>query len=212
MKLVPHYATHVVATFTFIALLSIFGSGQAAAAPFDFGCGSADDIDTNPATIVGCNVTETGTISDLNVYLNIDDFSATDDPYATDLQLSLVHVASMTTVRLYVGPEIWNPRSMMDATFDDDTGARVPGSGNIIGTFLAADNLSAFNGLELSGAWKLHVLDDWTFPNEGIDLIDWRLQGTHVPEPGTGVLLAVGLALLSNRKPPAAPQGISTAG
>ncbi len=199
MKLHPLHPKFVFASLVF-AILTL-GSGQAMAAPFDLSCGGANDVDTNPATIVGCNIAETGTITDLNVYLNIDDTSA--NPYATDLEITLVHVGSGISVQVYMGPGVAFPTSMMDATFDDSAAGAPPGSGNIVGTFLPDQSLSAFNGLELSGDWELQILDGTTYLNEGIDLVDWRLVGTQVPEPGTGVLLAfglVGLAVLSNKR------------
>ncbi|MCP4036940.1 MAG: PEP-CTERM sorting domain-containing protein [bacterium] len=114
-----------------------------------------------------------------------------------------MHIATGTSVNVYLGPQPQNPTSTMDATFDDSAAGAPPSSGDIIGTFLAADLLAAFNGLELSGQWDLEIIDTTGWANEGIDLVEWRLNGTHVPEPGTGLLLAtglVGLAVLSGRK------------
>jgi hypothetical protein len=177
------------------AILFLTTAGMAAAAPFDVDCGGAANVDTNPATVVACNVVVTGAISDLNVFLNIDD--ATNNPYATDLQISLVHVLSGTTVNVYIGSEVVNPTSVMNATFDDAASAAPPGSGDIIGTFQSAQLLAAFNGLELSGAWQLRILDASAFPNENIDLFSWQLNGTVVPEPGTTVLMALGMMILA---------------
>jgi hypothetical protein len=81
----------------------------------------------------------------------------------------------------------------MDATFDDGAAALAPTSGNVVGTFLPVDALSAFDGLELSGDWtlSLHDLTFWT--DEGLDLVSWGLVGDQVPEPSTALLLAAGL-------------------
>ncbi len=184
-----------------LAAFWLSAASPVAAAPFDINCGGATNVDTNPATIVTCSVGEIGTITDLNVVLNIDE--ATANAYATDLQINLVHLATATSVAVYVGSEVINPQSVMDATFDDAAASAPPGSGDIIGTFLSSGLLSAFNGLSLAGDWNLEILDASAYPNEGIDLIEWRLVGAHVPEPGSAALLAaglLGLAVLSGRK------------
>jgi hypothetical protein len=176
---------------TLAAAVSLASSSATHAAAFDVDCGGATNVDTNTPTVVGCSAAVSGTITDLNVVLNIDDASA--NPYATDLQITLVHVASGTTVNVYVGSEVANPTSIMDATFDDAAAGAPPGSGDIIGTFQAAQLLAAFNGLELSGSWVLQILDASPYPNEGIDLLSWHLNGTIVPEPGPVLLMTLGL-------------------
>lgn len=176
-------------------------AGSSSAAPFDVGCPGATDVDTDPATVVTCNIAVTGTITDLNVTLVIDDLAAAQ--YATDLQIFLVHVATSISVAVFLGSEVINPQSLMDAIFDDSAVAAPPGSGDIIGTYLPAELLSTFNGLELSGAWNLEILDASAYPDEGIDLLEWRLTGSYIPEPGGGLLLALGLfglVVLSGQK------------
>jgi MYXO-CTERM domain-containing protein len=91
----------------------------------------------------------------------------------------------------------------MDATFDDAGIDPLPASGDVIGIFAAVGVLADFNALELSGAWELRVLDTRTWPDEGLDLVEWRFTGSHVPEPGSGTLLGLGLlglAMLSGRR------------
>jgi len=180
-------------------------TGASVAAPFDIDCGGASDVDTNPATIVGCNVAQAGTITDLDVYLEIDDDAGT--PYATDLGIRLIHLATATAVQLYLGPEVFAPASRMAALFDDSAPTAPPGSGDIVGSFSPQEALAAFQGLELSGGWELQILDGSPFTDEGIDLVEWRLVGSQVPEPASGLLLAfglVGLAVLSGHKQPLA--------
>ncbi len=147
-------------------------------------------------TAIGCNVAETGIISDLNVALEIDDLAA--DPYATDLQIVLTYVASGTSVAIYTGTGVFFPRSRMDAIFDDSAAGPAPGSGDILGVVLPAASLASFNGFELSGDWVLEILDISAFPGEGIDLIDWSFSGS-TPEPNTSMLLVAGLLGLSLR-------------
>jgi len=167
------------------------GTAGNASAGFSVNCGGATDVDTATVTAIGCSVAETGLIIDLNVALEVDDLAA--NPYATDLQITLTHVSSATSVSIYLGPGVFGPTSRMDAIFDDSATNPAPGSGDIIGAFFPAGSLSAFNGLEFSGDWMLEILDVSAFPNEGIDLIAWRFTGIYNPEPSTSMLVIFGL-------------------
>ncbi len=189
----------------FAAALWLGATGTAVAAPFDIDCGSATDVDTDPATVVTCNVAQAGTITDLNILLNIDD--TVGNPYATDLDITLIHVATGTSVDVYLGTGVNAPQSIMDATFDDEAAATVPGSGNIIGTFFSAQLLSAFDGLELSGQWDLRITDTTQWTDEGIDLMEWRLEGVVVPEPGLALLL--GFVAVALARPPRLPAAVA---
>lgn len=166
----------------------------AAAVPFNLVCPAQNDVDTDPATVVTCISATSGGIQDLNVQLNIDENPGT--PYVSDLTITLTHVATGTTVTLYVGDQVFNPAGMMDVTLDDAAAAAVPTTGDAIGTFQPTGLLADFNGLDLAGQWDL-TIEDTFFPGEGLDLLSWSLVGQVVPEPGTGVLLAGGLAGLA---------------
>jgi hypothetical protein len=181
--------------FVFVTAITVLFSGTASANSFDIDCGGQDDVDTDPAMIVGCNVATVGLIDDLNVDLHFESFSGGE--YATDLQITLIHLSTGTSAVIYTGPEVLGPNSIMNASFDDSA-QTLPSMliGDIIGVFLPKESLSAFFGHELSGVWNLSILDT-AYPGEGIDLIEWRLRGNQVPELGSGLLLAIGLFGLS---------------
>lgn len=173
-----------------IALLTTLQTESALAVPFDIDCGGQADIDTDPATLVVCSAGPVGAITDLTVVLEIDDPGGF--PYVSDLEIILTDDSTGISVVLYTGAEVWNPESYMDATFDDTAGALAPTSGDVVGTFLPVDALSAFDGVELSGDWTLSLHDSFV-PDEGLDLISWRLVGDRLPEPSTALLISVGL-------------------
>ena len=182
-------------SFMLVTTVTIFFCGTAFADSFDIDCGGQDDVDTDPAMIVACNVGTVGFIDDLNIDLHIENLSGGE--YATDLQITLIHISTGTSAVIYAGPEVLGPNSFMNASFDDSAEA-LPSAltGDVIGIFLPEETLSAFFGHELSGVWNLSILDT-VFPGEGIDLIDWSMRGNHVPELGSGLLLGFGLFALS---------------
>jgi len=175
-----------------IALLASIQTESALAVPFDIGCGGQVDIDTDPPTLAACSVGSLGAINDLTVSLEIDDPAGF--AYVSDLEIILTNDSTGISVVLYLGGQTATPEAYMDATFDDAAAALAPTSGNVIGSYLPVDALSAFDGVQLSGDWtlSLHDLTSWT--NEGLDLISWRLVGDQVPEPATALLLAIGLS------------------
>lgn len=173
-----------------VALLATLQTESALAVPFDIDCGGQADIDTNPATLAVCSAGPVGAINDLTVVLVIDDPGGT--PYVSDLEIILIDDSTGISAILYTGAQVWNPDSYMDATFDDTAGAPAPTSGDVIGTYLPVDALSAFDTAELSGDWTLSLQDTFS-PGEGLDLISWRLVGDYLPEPSTALLVSVGL-------------------
>ncbi|MEW6715754.1 MAG: hypothetical protein AB1306_11810, partial [Nitrospirota bacterium] len=151
-----------------IVVLTV-GTTFAIAASFNIAGPAANDIDTNPATSIMLNVTEDGTITDLNLNINIS------NPYADDVDIFLIH--NGVTVHVYdaIG-DTWS--SFINATFDDEAVLSYPANGTVNGTFRPSpDSLSAFDGLELSGVWELRLLDT-IVPNDDNDLISWSISGT----------------------------------
>ena len=79
-----------------IALLAHLQTESALAVPFNVACGGQADVDTNPATLVGCTVGTLGTINDLTVSLEIDDPAGF--PYVSDLEIILINDATGISV------------------------------------------------------------------------------------------------------------------
>jgi subtilisin-like proprotein convertase family protein len=134
---------------------------------FNVAGSSQNDVDTNPATIINLNVPTTGTITDLNLSINLS------TPYADDIDISLIHGATNVLVYDGVGDTL---ASFINATFDDEAVSNHPVNGTVDGTFKPSNALSAFDGQELSGVWQLS-LQDTIFADDGTDLVSWSIQG-----------------------------------
>lgn len=161
--------------------------GNAFAVSFNYTGPSAVDVDNSyPSTNVFLNVVDTGIITDMNLNLVIS------EPYVDDFFVQLIH--NDIIVRVYSGGQADTAASYINATFDDQASNSYPVNGTVEGVFKPFEFLSAFNGAELSGLWRLRITDRYV-PGDGNDLIAWSISGTTetVPEPSTMLLLGLGL-------------------
>jgi hypothetical protein len=104
-------------TVLLLAALSLVHGGAAHALSFDQDCGGQTDVDTATATLVGCTISQVGTITDLTVVIEIDDPGGA--PYVSDLELILSDDSTGDSVILYTGAQPVTPETRMVATFDD---------------------------------------------------------------------------------------------
>ncbi len=146
----------------------------------------------NPASI-SFNVVQTGSITDLNLNVQIQSLVADEN------SIELTHNAVTVLVR----PIDLVAFGDLNLTFDDE--AAVSYLGQLSGTVTPANPLSAFDGMELSGTWTLRLTNiDFA---EADNLIAWSLIGTTaevaaLPEPATmafGLLSSTALALRRRR-------------
>ena len=134
-------------------------------------------------------VAETGTVSDVNVTINLPHV------YTGDLDLFLTHVASGIQVELSTGNG-GSGDDYTDTTFDDDAADPITsGSAPFTGSWLPEGDLNLFNGEEAAGDWTLNVIDTWTSSDDGT-LVDWTLTievgGTDDDADGDGAVDACG--------------------
>jgi subtilisin-like proprotein convertase family protein len=116
-------------------------------------------------------------VRSLTVYLNIP------HTFADDLDVTLTHMATGTSVVLFtdVGSFANGFLISLNDGFGTDIGTAVAGStdASIVGVFNpeGAALLSAFHGLDASGAWRLTVADD--FPIDTGQILSWGLSITY---------------------------------
>ena len=169
--------------------------------------GPADDVDVfMQTTIAEIETSESGTIADLDLYIDLDSVCC-----GYDMNVALTHVDTGTTATIWTnGNETdFFFGKVLDTTFDDEspnvflnTTLRDTNNFDILPgqTFQAEDLLSIFDGESIFGTWQLSFFDTVQF--EGDDLLGWALiiteeddgGGIIVSEPGTLALLGLGLA------------------
>lgn len=150
-------------------------------------------------------ITESGTITDVNVFI---DFTKCDNPlysngtcggsgysYNSEIVFSLTSpggtVVDLVRSNTYSGS---TPGAQAQVLFDDDAATTVGGSTLLSGTFSPVGLLADFNGEDLLGNWMLSFAD--TVGADPLSLNAWRLDinTSTVPEPASMTLLALGLA------------------
>jgi subtilisin family serine protease/subtilisin-like proprotein convertase family protein len=138
-------------------------------------------------TISTLVVTEHIRISDLNVKVNIT------HGYASDLALTLVAPTGARVVLVY--RRGGNGDGFVGTTFDDEAGRHIAeGIAPFSGSFRPETLLSAFDGLDARGVWRL-VIDDVSVGHAG-RLNSWSLaisgtpiEGPNDPLPGEPAIL-----------------------
>ena len=145
------------------------------------------DMQTTYDTI---NVTAHGTITDLNVFLNLD------HNYVGDFTISIAHGATSVWLMSHDGDSGDNVRNV---SFDDSANTSI--SDGIppydLGPFKPTTHkthnnlLSAFNGQDVYGAWTLNY-QDLALGDSGT-LDNFGVEGTLVPLPPAILLLGSGL-------------------
>jgi len=174
------------------------GSSAAFAVPFSY-----DAIDVperipqdgtagNTYSFIFNTVGATGTIADLNVYVDIE------HTWMADLDIFITNTFTGTEVQLfdqYGG----SGDDLAQVTFDDEAGTHISTVAAPFGpgTFQGTELLSAFDGESLSSVWQLTIVDN-LFGDTGT-LNAWGISGdtadsVSVAEPGTLALLGLGLA------------------
>jgi hypothetical protein len=188
-------------TKIFVASVLTGCAATASAIPFSFAGPGASNVDTDPATDVVLSVLTSGTITDLNVSVNIA------GTHMEDFQLFLMSPLG-TIVNFFAPSNFVHVNAPLIATFDDEGTSSLddllldPSSGLDVIPFNA---LSAFDGENLLGNWTLSILDGF-FPGEGDALISWSISGdvsgdvSSVPEPASLALFGLAVAGLFSTK------------
>lgn len=154
-------------------------------------------------------VGQSGIVEDLNVQL------AAMHTYLEDITVSVESPAG-TVVQLFSHLATGQGAQFRDTIFDDSVIGRIGSPGNFTSPFVgsyqtqyAANVLSAFNGQQALGVWKLHVTDDAAQDTGTVyragDTASWgAVLGTQlqitVPEPATMSVLGLGLLGLIRRR------------
>lgn len=193
--------------FLSILFLSVVIGGSASATLVTVNGPAAYNVDTVSPTLVTLFSPNTGTIFDLDLFLDLDAACC-----GYDDTVILSHLDTGTSVTIWFDSTNSGNQSFGDvrnATFDDEAltaFVNAPYGSNsfdiLPGTYSPAGMLSAFDGENIFGNWQLSIQNTGCCPNEGDDLLAWSITAdimNPIPEPTTMLLLSIGLMGIAGR-------------
>jgi len=169
--------------------------------------GAAFNVDTPDPTLVTLSSTNTGTITDLDLFI---DFDAGCCGY--DNTIILTHVDTGTSASIWLDSDSIGSQAFGDVrntTFNDEASTAfvnasfdLSGFDIVPGDYQAADLLSVFDGESLFGTWQLSIQNTGCCTNEGDNLMAWSVIAnvSNVPEPSTLAIFALAIVGLASRK------------
>ena len=141
------------------------------------------------------NITDHIIISDLNVCINVWHTNV------FDLQVFVQSPAGTSLcLNMYNFDEFFIGADYIGTIFDDEARAPIEhGSAPFTGRFIPRlPGLSIFDGEDSFGAWRLRIYDAWYADTGSLNNVQLAIT---TPEPAAAVLLILGAALASIRRP-----------
>lgn len=133
------------------------------------GTGTTSPVNGPPITHT-INITDTGSIVSMTVNVDVT------HTYVSDLLVRITHPDGVTSANLWSGN--CGNNDNFDITFSD-TGGVIVCASPTIGTYLPAEPLSVFNGLDPAGNWEILIAD--FFAQDTGTLNDWTLNICYEP-------------------------------
>jgi len=177
----------ITAGLCLMASSAALGAAPASAATFVYG-GAGGNLPDRVNFSRSITVADDFVIEDVNLRLN-----NLRHTFFADLVISLSKIDSGTVLLADTNGGSSNPNG--NFTFDDEASRSVTGVNTAGGSFRPLQSLSAFDGGNAAGTWRLNIRDQFGFDSGRLG--SWTLTVTGaetgaVPEPATWAMLMLG--------------------